>query len=92
MTPPFFFNKPFRLSAAEKTLFFACADKATVLHDIRPVEPWMVGLKNRLPGKGVSATLLDRGTSRKWQDVPRGVAFAEVAPPSRTRKRGSRSR
>ena len=59
---------------------------------VRPVEPWMVGLKNRLPGKGVSATLLDRGTSRKWQDVPRGVAFAEVAPQSRTRKRGSRSR
>ena len=26
---PFFFNRPFRLSASEKTLFLSCADKAT---------------------------------------------------------------
>ncbi len=29
MTTPFFYNKPFRLSAEEKSLFLSCADKAT---------------------------------------------------------------
>ena len=29
MTTPFFYNKPFRLSAEEKALFLSCADKAT---------------------------------------------------------------
>ena len=29
MTTPFFYNKPFRLSAEEKALFLDCADKAT---------------------------------------------------------------
>lgn len=29
VAPPFFFNKPFRLSTAEKALFLDCADKAT---------------------------------------------------------------
>ena len=62
MTPPFFFNKPFRLSNTEKALFLACADKATASHDIRPVEPWMVGLKNRLPGKCVSIPIGHGGT------------------------------
>ena len=60
VAPPFFFNKPFRLSTAEKALFLDCADKATASHGVRPVEPWMVGLKNRLPGKGVSISI-DRG-------------------------------
>ena len=70
MKPPFFFNKPFRLSDAEKALFLDCADKVTASHDIRPVEPWMVGLKNRLPGKGVSATLFNQGTPRRRKDAP----------------------
>ena len=62
VAPPFFFNKPFRLSATKKTLFLDCADKATASHDIRPVEPWMVGLKNRLPCKGVSIPIGHGGT------------------------------
>ena len=92
MKTPFFFNKPFRLSNTEKALFLACADKATASHDIRPVEPWMVGLKNRLPGKDVSATLRTRGTPRRRRDAPRVVTPVEVSPPSRTKNRGSRSR
>ena len=70
VAPPFFFNKPFRLSTAEKALFLDCADKATASHGVRPVEPWMVGLKNRLPGKGVSATHLNQGTPRRRKDAP----------------------
>ena len=37
---------------------------------VRPVEPWMVGLKNRLPDKSVSATLRNRGTPRRRKDAP----------------------
>lgn len=59
---------------------------------VRPVEPWMVGLKNRLPGKDVSATLRTRGTPRRRRDAPRVVTPVEVSPPSRTKNRGSRSR
>lgn len=59
---------------------------------VRPVEPWMVGLKNRLPGKDVSATLRTRGTPRRRRDAPRIVTPVEVSPPSRTKNRGSRSR
>ena len=92
VAPPFFFNKPFRLSNTEKALFLACADKATASHDIRPVEPWMVGLKTACPAR---ASLLPSSTKeppRKRRNAPRVVTPVEVSPPSRTKNRGSRSR
>ncbi len=46
---PFFYNKPFRLSAEEKALFLSCADKATSSLKRNQKRAWLFGWWERGP-------------------------------------------